>query len=234
MFFGGQEVLFRRRKPRLRKLYCLPAGHAEQYGELPKREHLWTIYWQTADVSATRQGFSTGDLRTVTGTVYKEEVAYDRFFCGQRTCREEHVKRLLLKNNVHVISRTNKATLICDSLVYDGVKKLLTATGNVRASKQYKTAAWVHFPILLATPDLKRFGARRTCSLLHEYRHIYQRDWFVSFGLGQELWLYWAFPRWVMAGPLRRSISTGATIITCRWGLLAFNRSSLAMGFGAM
>ncbi len=110
-------------------------------GERGQREKRWTIHWESVDLEISETGRASGEMRTVTGTIFENGVAVSTF-SAHRGQAPKGSEDLLLKGEVEFVSVARKASrsksplphskLNCDAVVWRPQLKRVEAKGNVR------------------------------------------------------------------------------------------------------
>ena len=134
----------------------LSEGSADVYSPVPKRAHLWSVHWMSAQLATTEgMELSGGKMQTVTGQVY-EGSKVGSIFSSDKGQGDRASGEMNLSGKVRVEAKQNGIALSCDELVYRSKARLYEAQGNVRIS----TASGVSGSSdrILATADLKTLG----------------------------------------------------------------------------
>lgn len=141
----------------------LGQGKATIRDDAAKRDPLWDVEWQSAQLQVEDQGQGSGTMRGVSGTIFSEGKPVAKFSAdGGRGDRQ--AQTLLLRGNVRVVSDSPQGTLVCDRILYVAKEKVIKAQGNVRVTSPQGTIGtmseiWTSPDLsVVATPEL--FNAR--------------------------------------------------------------------------
>jgi hypothetical protein len=101
-----------------------------------KDEVLWTASWDRGEIRLPPTGAKTGTFGSTTnvsGAIYERGKISCLYKADQSfAVNAPRKKTLVMTNHVSVDSADPKGTLLCDKLVYDGIKKFFIATGHVQ------------------------------------------------------------------------------------------------------
>jgi hypothetical protein len=135
------------------KTIFLGEGTGERYGGPENRKHLWTVKWKSAEMKiGPGKQDSTGDLKVVTGTIYRKEKPASTFEADASHI-DKSKEILLLKGSVTIRSEDPKMTLTCDSVRYEASKEVVKALGHVRIVGASGVIDGLHE--VWTTPELK-------------------------------------------------------------------------------
>ncbi len=127
-------------------------------------EKLWTIHWEQGSFSMPKPGNkkeSSGSMIGVFGDIFREGKVTCKFKANKGSAFESSTtKRLTLTDHVRLDAQNPAVTLLCDELVYDGIKKFYKAKGHVQilgtvGSKGTLEEVWANADLTkLASPEL--------------------------------------------------------------------------------
>lgn len=116
-----------------------------------KKETLWTVKWQGAQLEFVDEKQFGGTMFTVEGTLFEDGKPVSDFR-AERAEASKTDETLSLSGKVWVQSREQKATLTCDQVKYAGGLRRLEAAGEVEVENPvYRMGP---FAKVFARPDL--------------------------------------------------------------------------------
>ena len=129
-------------------------GDLDRYvGLEAKREKVWTVRWKEAELDYTEgQEKPGGEMKEVEGTIYKQGQPGSSF-SAENGHAEKGTGVLTLTGNVVVQAKDPAVTMRSESVVWDSVRQILVAKGNVRFDDPSATLGPVKE--LWCSPDLK-------------------------------------------------------------------------------
>jgi hypothetical protein len=124
----------------------------DQFGGPQKKEHLWTVLWNSAKLHPDTEQF---DMDAVNGMIYDHAKTASRFrsdtgFANRKTAE------LKLRGNVRVVGVQPPITLTCDEVDYDGKIKIAKARGHVHVDGPM--GGLTGMQELWTSPDLTRIA----------------------------------------------------------------------------
>jgi hypothetical protein len=153
---SGEPATAEEQKPSEPRVIKLGAGSGDRFGGDQKREKLWSVQWQSAEMEVFDQGGSlAGTLQQVTGQIVSDGQNVSSFTATSAVSDRDQ-ERLWLTGNVKIVSRNPDMTLTCDKVLYEADIKLIKAQGNIRIESSSGTLGGM--PELWAKPDLSRVG----------------------------------------------------------------------------
>jgi hypothetical protein len=147
-------------KPVEKPTSVLKSNSGETVAYAPgKRERMWNVRWERAEIRGVETKKSVTDLEVVNGEFYRGDAVQGTYQADSGRA-EQGTSKLYLSGNVSVTSKPFKAVLSCRSATYDGVKKELRAVGNVVVT--FPDGRIELGEEIVATPDLTRIGTPET------------------------------------------------------------------------
>ncbi|HMS56054.1 MAG TPA: LPS export ABC transporter periplasmic protein LptC [Fimbriimonadaceae bacterium] len=115
------------------------------------QEDLWKVSWKSAKLEYTDDSRFGGAMNDVSGVIYENGKPVSQFTATEAVASKED-NILLLSGEVKVTSVKPEGTLSCEEVRYDGEKRRIEASGNVRVDSGLYSAG--SFERVYARPDL--------------------------------------------------------------------------------